>query len=218
MNLEEKIATFIDDILKVEAIEESFNLYIVHRPDLEKAKIEQRTEDWFAVLGECSAAANTANENNSSQVDQALKCFVTSASNPLRGHKFATRIGHNDVLMQLLELAVEKRVVGARQVCDALFMSENLRPDRCDFWLATFSLVRKIIGGVDYKGVREIMKICVDKVTAMPNSSTLEQQVNVVRELLVYIFDRNAALLPGIDLYINLSFGLCTVCAVSISS
>ena len=39
-----------------------------------------------------------------------------------------------------------------------LLASEHLRPHKSDFWLAAFRLVRKIIGGVDYKGVREIMK------------------------------------------------------------
>ena len=76
--------------------------------------------------------------------------------------------------------------------------SEHLRPHKSDFWLAAFRLVRKIIGGVDYKGVREIMKHSIEKVTAMAAPDpVLEPQVQVVRELLNYIFDRNAALLPG---------------------
>ena len=83
-------------------------------------------------------------------------------------------------------------------MCDALLASEHLRPHKSDFWLAAFRLVRKIIGGVDYKGVREIMKHSIEKVTAMAAPDpALEPQVQVVRELLNYIFDRNAALLPG---------------------
>lgn len=196
MNLELKIATFIDDILRVEAVEEAFNLYIVHRPHLEAAKIEQRTEDWFAILSECQSSGAGQSSENNAEVDKVLKYFVASAANPSRNHKFS-KMG-DDVLMNILEATVVKKMVGARQVCDALLNSEHLKPERGDFWIATFNLVRKIIGGVDYKGVREIMKNSVEKVTSMPHfSPTMEPQVNVVKELLAYIFDRNSALLPG---------------------
>ena len=195
MNLEERIGSFIDEILKVESVEEAFNLYIVHRPRLEQAKHEQRAEDWFEILSECANASAGAGSNDQ---DQALKIFVNSAANPIRNHKFNHKNVQDDVLLHLLELAVSQKVVSARQVCDALLASEHLRPQKSDFWLATFRLVRKIIGGVDYKGVREIMKHSIEKVTAMTvPDPALEQQVQVVRELLNYIFDRNAALLPG---------------------
>lgn len=190
MNLEEKIATFIDDVLKVESIEEAFNLYIVHQPKLEQAKQEQRKDQWFALLS----------ESNSDQSESALKIFVNSAANPARNHIFNHKDVEQDVLLHLLEVTVRSKIAGARQVCDALLHSEHLKPSRTDFWIAAFRLVRKIIGGVDYKGVREIMKHSIEKVTAMMPSTAdpaLENQVQVVRELLAYIFDRNAALLPG---------------------
>ena len=145
MNLEEKISVFVDDILKVEAVEEAFNLYIVHRPHLENAKEEQRADEWGNILQEC------ANSGQEHQTDQALKIYVNSAASPSRDHKFH-RNPQEDPLMHLLELAVNQKFVGARQVCDALLSSEHLKPERSDFWLATFKLVRLIIGGVDYKG------------------------------------------------------------------
>ena len=213
MSLEDKISNFIDDILKVEAVEESFNLYIVHRPHLEAAKQEQRSEEWCNLLLECASQ-----QNGQEQLDQgkilicnvfmtifclkffilALKLFVASIANPNRNHKFQENV-KDDVLLSLLELAVAKKVVGARQVCDALLNSEHLKPERGEFWIATFRLIRNIIGGVDYKGVREIMKNSIEKVKVFPKDSSpaTEKQVTVVRQLLEYIFDRNAALLPG---------------------
>ena len=192
MNFEEKIGNFIDEILKIEGVEEAFNLYIVHRPQLEQAKNEQRADEWYKILEEAG------NSGQAGDQDQALKIFVNSAANPVRNYKFNHKNVQDDPLLHLLQLAVSKKVVSARQVCDALLASEHLRPQKSDFWLAAFRLVRKVIGGVDYKGVREIMKHSIEKVTAMTASDpTLEQQVEVVRELLNYIFDRNAALLPG---------------------
>ena len=71
----------------------------------------------------------------------------------------------------MLELAVSKKVVGARQVCDALLNSEHLKPERSEFWIATFRLIRNVIGGVDYKGVREIMKNSIEKVKVFHRKS-----------------------------------------------
>ena len=210
-SLEERIAGFVDDILRVEGLEEAFNLYIVHRPDLEAAKVNQRTAEWLDLLKECSANAGSgagqnggseAPQSGSAQVETALKYFVSAAASPARHHKF---LRTDDVLFHLLEQSVARRVVGARQVCDAILTSDQLKPERTDFWIASFCLVRRIIGGVDYKGVREIMKICVDKVIALPSANDpngyssvlVESQLSVIHELLSYIFDRNAALLPG---------------------
>ncbi len=212
--LEEKIAGFVDEILRVDPLEGAFNLHIVHDQEVLEAKLAERSNKWIALLQECSnASAGGAGSNGNdpgggggassqNQIEQALKYFVASATSPARQHKFQRR---NDRLIDLLEESVAKRVVGARQVCDAILNSDQLKPERVDFWVAAFSLVRRIVGGVDYKGVREIMKICVDKVIALPSAHdpgcaidfVLESQLSVVHNLLAYIFNRNAALLPG---------------------
>lgn len=38
-----------------------------------------------------------------------------------------------------------------RMVCQALISSDNLEWERTQLWALTFRLIRKIIGGVDYK-------------------------------------------------------------------
>ena len=44
-------------------------------------------------------------------------------------------------------------------LCDCLLTNEKLSYPNADFWIESFNLIRRIIGGVDYKGVREIMKV-----------------------------------------------------------
>lgn len=44
-------------------------------------------------------------------------------------------------------------------LCDCILTNEKLTYQNADFWIESFSLVRRVIGGVDYKGVREIMKV-----------------------------------------------------------
>lgn len=40
-----------------------------------------------------------------------------------------------------------------------LLAEENLVPDQEIFWVTAFGIIKKIITRVDYKGVREIMKV-----------------------------------------------------------
>lgn len=44
-------------------------------------------------------------------------------------------------------------------ICIGLLTNENLIPDHDIFWVTAFGIIKKIITGVDYKGVREIMKV-----------------------------------------------------------
>lgn len=46
-----------------------------------------------------------------------------------------------------------------RMLCDCILTNEKLIYQNADFWIESFNLIRRIIGGVDYKGVREIMKV-----------------------------------------------------------
>ncbi|RXM33719.1 RB1-inducible coiled-coil protein 1 [Acipenser ruthenus] len=87
----------------------------------------------------------------------------------------------------------------ARMVCEALINSDNLEWERTQLWALTFRLIRKIIGGVDYKGVRDLLKALLEKIQSIPKtvSSAVVQQLLAAREVVEYILDRNACLLPA---------------------
>jgi mediator of RNA polymerase II transcription subunit 23 len=44
-------------------------------------------------------------------------------------------------------------------VCECILNCDKLQYQNEEFWIKCFTLIRHIIGGVDYKGVREIMKV-----------------------------------------------------------
>lgn len=44
-------------------------------------------------------------------------------------------------------------------LCDLILTSEKLIYQNGDYWIECFNLIRRIIGSVDYKGVREVMKV-----------------------------------------------------------
>lgn len=47
-------------------------------------------------------------------------------------------------------------------ISEALLESDRLVIRNSKFWINSFVLIRKIIGRVDYKGVREIMKVYIE--------------------------------------------------------
>lgn len=44
-------------------------------------------------------------------------------------------------------------------MCECILSCDKLQYQLEDFWVECFTLIKRIIGGVDYKGVREIMKV-----------------------------------------------------------
>uniref|UniRef100_A0A3Q1H7L4 Mediator of RNA polymerase II transcription subunit 23 n=1 Tax=Acanthochromis polyacanthus TaxID=80966 RepID=A0A3Q1H7L4_9TELE len=102
-------------------------------------------------------------------------------------------------LYDCLAMAVETSLLPPRMVCVALISSDNLEWERTQLWALTFKLIHKIIGGVDYKGVRDLLKTVLDKIQTIPTtvSSAIVQQLLAAREVVEYILDRNACLLPA---------------------
>ncbi|KAG7265738.1 hypothetical protein CRUP_035091, partial [Coryphaenoides rupestris] len=58
-------------------------------------------------------------------------------------------------LYDCLAMAVETSLLPPRMVCVALISSDSLEWERSQLWALTFKLIRKIIGGVDYKDLFE---------------------------------------------------------------
>merc|ERR1712106_556087 len=65
--------------------------------------------------------------------------------------------------------------------------------------MTSFVLVKKIITGVDYKGVREIMKMCLERARLLPVNLRRSQLplMDALCDVMNLIFDRNSSLLPG---------------------
>lgn len=59
------------------------------------------------------------------------------------------------------QLCILINMYQSRMLCDCILTSEKLVYQNADYWIECFNLIRRIIGGVDYKGVREIMKVSI---------------------------------------------------------
>lgn len=179
---ESQIIQIVNEFLSVETVEEAFHCFLVCKPNDENETLayhEKKLSDLMSTL-------NTELQEN------VLSQYLTMAA-------ILTNKTKLKQMMQFLENLVNNNIVQARLVCDSILVSEKLFYDHSDYWIECFNLMRKIIGGVDYKGVREIMKLCREKAQTLPvilNTSTTPQ-LRALLNVIEYIFDRNASLLPA---------------------
>ncbi|XP_072748836.1 mediator of RNA polymerase II transcription subunit 23-like isoform X2 [Anoplolepis gracilipes] len=176
MSTETQIANIINDILKVEAIEEAFSCVLVHQPGHENEKITTWQNDLNGVIG------GLTKEEQETAVRQFLS--MTAA---MTNHK------RLQLLLSLLQNLVQSNFLSARLVCKYI-LSDELQYQSEDFWVECFVLIRHIIDRVDYKEVREIMKRCKEKVQTMPAqlNESVQPQLKALENVVEYIFDRNA--------------------------
>ncbi|KDR22950.1 mediator of RNA polymerase II transcription subunit 23 isoform X2 [Zootermopsis nevadensis] len=182
MGTEIQINNIVSEILKVEPIEEAFSCFLVHRPEQETEKVQNFQQELQSVLSGL----------NSDQQETGVKAYLLKAAE-------MTNHSRLQLLLSLLENLVANNILPARMVCECILSCEKLQYQQEDFWVECFRLIRRIIGGVDYKGVREIMKGCREKAQTIParlNASVLPQ-LKALENVIEYIFDRNACLLPG---------------------
>jgi mediator of RNA polymerase II transcription subunit 23 len=180
--MESKINQFVSDQILVDQVETGFNLFLKHRPDLKQANFETAEAEFFKIIDTIPAK----------YLDEAAKFYI----------KLTGKLNNNCVLKRVfayLHSAVNKHKIEPRAVCDAVLKSEYLTYENSALWIVSFQLVRQIVGGVDYKGVREIMKLCIEKALGLPTNidKSLAPQLEALKEVLEYIFNRNASRLPG---------------------
>ncbi|KAJ8008996.1 hypothetical protein DPEC_G00084220 [Dallia pectoralis] len=182
MSMETQLQSIFEDVVKTEVIEEAFAGMFMDTPEDERTKL-------ISCLGAFRQYWSTLPPDSHDLCVQWIVRFIHGQHSPKR----------ISFLYDCLAMAVETSLLPPRMVCQALISSDNLEWERTQLWALTFRLIRKIIGGVDYKGVRDLLKALLDKIQTIPNtvSSAVVQQLLAAREVVEYILDRNACLLPA---------------------
>ncbi|TRY84462.1 hypothetical protein DNTS_035817 [Danionella cerebrum] len=180
--MENQLQSIFEDVVKTEAIEEAFAGMFMDSPEDERMKL-------VSCLGAFRQYWSSLPQESHDQCVQWIVRFIHSQHSPKRV----------SFLYDCLNMAVETSLLPPRMVCQALISSDSLEWERTQLWALTFKLIRKIIGGVDYKGVRDLLKAVLDKIQTIPHfvSSAVVQQLLAAREVVEYILDRNACLLPA---------------------
>ncbi|CAL4182869.1 unnamed protein product, partial [Meganyctiphanes norvegica] len=222
--METKIHDILSEILKVDALQEALvNLLEVPKVEKDSGRhnnvitelqkvFTEFSEQAAAATAVAQTAAGTTNQDVSQKdgpktpasssggttevstrvQEQGVRTIVAlmaRQNNPYRANSLAT------VLQSLLQ----SNTLYAKVVCTVLLADENLTPDNEVFWMSSFLLVKKIITGVDYKGVREIMKMCLERARLLPVNLRRSQLplMDALCDVMNLIFDRNSSLLPG---------------------
>ncbi|XP_029639982.1 mediator of RNA polymerase II transcription subunit 23 [Octopus sinensis] len=182
-DMERKVSKIVTDIMTEETID-AFCSTMIHTDDLKKIK-----KDHFEKLKKiwCSCP-----QENPEARESFLRYFVLCIHKQHNSKRSQT-------LFDLLEMLVENNVVPSRPICEALLTSENLHYKQKDQWIQTFALIRKIIGGVDYKGCRDLLRVILEKCQTIPACENVScgGQVDCAVEVVSAIIDRNSCLLPS---------------------
>ncbi|XP_044532922.1 mediator of RNA polymerase II transcription subunit 23 isoform X7 [Gracilinanus agilis] len=182
VQMETQLQSIFEEVVKTEIIEEAFPGMFMDTPEDEKTKL-------ISCLGAFRQFWGSLSQESHEQCIQWIVRFIHSQHSPKR----------ISFLYDCLAMAVETGLLPPRMVCESLINSDTLEWERTQLWALTFKLVRKIIGGVDYKGVRDLLKVILEKILTIPNtvSSAVVQQLLAAREVIAYILERNACLLPA---------------------
>ncbi|XP_023606036.1 mediator of RNA polymerase II transcription subunit 23 isoform X8 [Myotis lucifugus] len=182
VQMETQLQSIFEEVVRTEIIEEAFSGMFMNTPEDEKTKL-------LSCLGAFRQFWGGLPPESHVQCIQWIVKFIHGQHSPKR----------ISFLYDCLAMAVETGLLPPRMVCESLINTDTLEWERTQLWALTFKLVRKIIGGVDYKGVRDLLKVILEKILTIPNtvSSAVVQQLLTAREVIAYILERNACLLPA---------------------
>ncbi|KAI1287629.1 Mediator of RNA polymerase II transcription subunit 23 [Halotydeus destructor] len=174
---------FLDLVLRTETIEQTFVGFIIPSKENDDFKIDNYMDQFTELIKKSTELE---------ALDQMIKQYVAFTGG-LFGQKQV------DMLLNVLELAIQRNLLTAKLVGEALLVSEKLTVDNDVFWCGTFNLLFRIMSSADYKGVRDLLKIMLDKVQSIPENSNVSMlaQLNVIYKVFDLIMDRNASLLPA---------------------
>lgn len=177
----DRVEKILDSVLKMDFVETSFSDISVYRQDFEENKVnkfQDQVETFFT-------------SQTTESKEAALLVYITKCDR--------ANLSQLKMFFDTLDLLVKNNVVSARAVCEQLLSNEKLDYKNQLFFVESFKLIKRLIGGVDYKGVREIMKGCREKANSFPSEfpTSILPQLMSVHDVLQYIFDRNACLLPA---------------------
>ncbi|KAJ3607191.1 hypothetical protein NHX12_026704 [Muraenolepis orangiensis] len=173
LSMETQLQSIFEDVVKTEMIEEAFAGMFMDTPEDERTKL-------ISCLGAFRQYWGTLPQDSHDQCVQWIVRFTHSQHSPKR----------ISFLYDCLAMAVETSLLPPRMVCVALISSDSLEWERSQLWALTFKLIRKVVGGVDYKGVRDLLKSVLDKIQTIPTtvSSAVVQQLLAAREVVEKLY------------------------------
>lgn len=103
------------------------------------------------------------------------------------------------LLFSILENAVQSDALSTMVVCQSLLNCDKLQFANEQFWCSAFGLIRRVIEKADYKEIRDLVKLMLDLINAIPASFNigLLPQLNAIYQIFEFVFRRDLALFPA---------------------
>ncbi|KFM78816.1 Mediator of RNA polymerase II transcription subunit 23, partial [Stegodyphus mimosarum] len=182
ISAEGKVDRFVEEVLFEGELAVAFHGFIIHTAE-DQTKIQKRYQE---------SLKNMFSSFSEDELPPALSHYVKLISSTSSQQKAR-------ILFSLLEFGVTNNFVPQRLVCETLLKCDALVYHNEDFWCQSFMLIDKIIAGVDYKGVRDLLKTILDKAHGIKcaNNVAVMSQLRAIQKVLETIFDRNTCLLPS---------------------
>ncbi|XP_071964997.1 mediator of RNA polymerase II transcription subunit 23-like [Antedon mediterranea] len=182
--MEDTLQSILNDILITTSVEEAFSGFILYSPEEEHNKVICCNESFLRFWKE---AITTLDGQKA-----ALQYYIKT----LHGQRAPKRVR---LLCDMLALAVEKKVIPAKLICEELLLSDKLDFKSTDTWCQTFLLIKKIIVFVDYKGCRDLWNLILDKTLSIPKNVNVStaKKLETLTKVISQILDRNSCLLPS---------------------
>ncbi|CAH1789085.1 unnamed protein product [Owenia fusiformis] len=177
---DDKVRIAVQEILGVQSLEEAFANYIEHSDHTE--------------------------ENRLKTCRDIFQRFLESMQNQEKGMLLYIRHIHKirnskqtQLLLSTLESMVENNTLSPKLVCEIILACEQLTLANVETWCQMFALMHNIIGGVDYKGCRDLLKVILEKLSNIPQSDNISifRGIEALKKVVLLILNRNACLLPA---------------------
>ncbi|KAF2361259.1 Mediator complex subunit Med23 [Trinorchestia longiramus] len=142
-----------------------FNYLKLDDPD----KAEQKLTTVFLELQKLLGPPNQTAAEQSSETNRPPSVQESSKAAQEAGVKqlvSVLSVRHNPVQAHSVATIIRKlataNTIPPKLLCVTVLTHEKLKPENTVFWTTAFGLIKDVIIGVDYKGVREIMKMCLE--------------------------------------------------------
>lgn len=172
------VQKYVESALKSEVLEDSFMTLVA---------VKQNDQS------ECPGVKSfLMTISKASEPDTVIKHYVKLMAQVKSTNKF-------DKLFQTLRLVIQQHPSLGKAVCEALLSGDNIDYQNQNYWMRSFEYITEILPTIDYKGVRDILKMVLEIIYLMPSSFdiALIPQLDTLYSTFSMILDREASLLPA---------------------
>lgn len=172
------VQKYVESALKSEVLEDSFMSLVAPK------KFDQ---------SECPGVKSfLMTISKTSEPDHVIKHYVRLMAQVKSTIKF-------DRLFQTLRLVIQQHPNLSKAVCEALLTVDNIDYQNQNYWMKSFNYITEILPTIDYKGVRDVLKMVLEIIYIMPErfDTSMVPQLDILYSTFSMILDREACLLPA---------------------